>query len=73
MSELSKRRWWPRVHYTNYQNKYGPAGGFKRWFYIDRFWYGRIIHIGVRHYAITLDFRGDWLADMAHQPKGGPR
>ena len=63
---MTKWRLIPKVSYTNYHKQFP---NFKwlwtKWFSIDRFWYGKIIEISVKHRVITLDFRQNWLADMA--------
>jgi len=37
---------------------------FQRWFYISRFWSGKIIYIGIKHWCISLDFRVNWIRDL---------
>ena len=63
------RRWriLPKISYTNWHKQPNvPRGLWKQWLQIKRFWGGRIIYIQVRHHQIELDFRKNWLADMAH-------
>ena len=60
-----KRRLIPSVSFTNFHKSFPSSrGAFTRWLYLDRRWLGLIWNIGVRHYMLTLDFRGDWIADM---------
>lgn len=71
-SELvRRRRWkfWPKATIINYHKnfpKHMRGGMWEKWFYFERMWGGRIWYFGVRHLAIELDFRRDWLYDMAH-------
>ena len=64
---MKKRKWRiiPKITYTNW-HKYNPAtkGLWNRWFAIDRWWSGRIIHISIRYYSLELDFRRNWVEDM---------
>lgn len=65
MTGLSKRRWFPRVSYQNFGDPLRKPA-FRRWFVFQRFWAGRLWCFSVRHHQITLDFRVDWLHDIAH-------
>ena len=64
---FSKWRLIPRLSYVNYAKEYPQSQCWKTWFYIHRFWGGRIINIGILSRALVLDFRRDWLADMLGQ------
>jgi hypothetical protein len=69
--KTSVRRWRiiPKVRLINYHTnfpKHMRGGLWERWFYFERRWGGRIWYFGVRHLALELDFRRDWLYDMAH-------
>lgn len=44
---------------------------WSRWLYIDRKWSGKIVHIGIRQWALILDFRKDWLAEFLGENAGG--
>ena len=59
-----------KIRFINYR-KAVSANSFKKWFYIRRYWSGRLIHIGVRHYAIAIDLRGDFFEEMTGQDSGG--
>lgn len=37
---------------------------FRRWFSVQRFWHGRLVHINVRHIALVLDYRTDVAGDL---------
>jgi hypothetical protein len=56
----------PKINYTNFRKEYGICGAmaFKRWFYFERFWSGKIINIGIKHFHVSFDFRKNWLMDM---------
>ena len=63
---MANIRLWPRARFV----KYDKGGhGFKRWFSVQRFWSGKLVHINCRRWSLVLDFRGNWLADMAHNVK----
>ncbi len=54
-----------KISFINYRKSFPTmVGGFNKWFQIKRFWSGRIININVKHYAISLDLRKNWIADM---------
>lgn len=58
----------PRVRFINYR-KGKPSIGkdiFQEWFAVDRGWGGRIVDIRCKHFALSFDFRGNWLSDMAN-------
>lgn len=63
---MSPRRLFPRLSYTNFHKQYPnlSKGCFSQWFSVQRFWYGRLITINVKHHSVTLDFRGNWLEDI---------
>jgi len=62
---LSRWRILPEISYTNYRKEYGThAKCFTSCFRVDRYWSEKIITIGVKHHAVTFDFRRSWVADM---------
>lgn len=55
----------PRVRYVNYHKEFPQAADcWKEWFSVNRYWSGRIVHVGIRARALVFDFRRDWIADM---------
>lgn len=56
----------PRVRFINYRKLFPQAsiGCWAKWFDVQRFWGGKIILIHVKAFAIELDFRRNWIADM---------
>ncbi len=42
-------------------------------FSINRFWGGKLFHILVWRYLLVLDFRKDWVKDMAGNSKNESR
>ena len=60
-------RWkFPTVRYTNFRRQSPNLGNcFKRWFYFNRYWNGKIWYFGIKHYQISLDFRLSWVDDMS--------
>lgn len=63
---MKKWRIIPRVSYTNFRKEYGKnaAGAFRSWFFVRRYWGGRIINAGIRHHVVSFDFRRCWLNDI---------
>jgi len=60
-----KKRIIPKIRFINYHKQFPTStGAFKRLFYINTRWGGDIINIGILHYAVSLDFRKNWLDDM---------
>jgi len=60
-------RWrFPKVSYTNYRKEFPGLGesAFTKWFWLRRYWSGRIWNFGIKHHQISLDFRLSWLDDM---------
>lgn len=54
-----------RISYCNYRKQYPNIGPcFADWFYIRKYWSGKLIHIGIKHHCVVLDLRGDWVSDM---------
>lgn len=55
----------PKLTYTNFKKKYPNASNcWKSWFSVQRHWDNRLISIYIKHHAITLDFRDNWIKDM---------
>ena len=56
----------PKITYVNYKKAFPMItdGCFKKLFYFNRFWGGKLWNIGCKRYAIVLDFRGNWTKDM---------
>jgi len=55
----------PRVQYVNYRREFPQAYKcWTKWFAVNRFWFGKIVQVHVRHHCIVLDFRRDWTQDM---------
>lgn len=58
----------PKIKFINYHNKFPwikeSGTAYTRWFSFDRYWMGKIWQITVKHYAISIDFRRNWIADM---------
>jgi hypothetical protein len=56
----------PKVYFINYRKEFPNMvdNCFNEWFTIQRFWYGRIININIKHYCLKFDFRKNWLLDM---------
>lgn len=52
------------IRYVNYQTTPVHENCFKEWFYIRRYWRGKLIHIGIRHHALVIDIRKNWISDM---------
>lgn len=63
---LGRWRLVPKIRFVNYRKEFPNMGStaFAKWFYAERRWSGRIINIGVKAWAVVLDFRKDWIADM---------
>lgn len=60
-----------KVRYTNFKKEFPAVGGaFKKWWYFDRHWKGKLILIGIKHHQITLDFRGDLFEEMTGKKFG---
>lgn len=61
----------PKIHFVNYKKEFPNMtdGCFIKWFSIQKFWYGKIININIKHYTLSFDFRKNWLLDMA-RPNG---
>jgi hypothetical protein len=57
-----------KIRYTNFRKEFPilkmDKKAFSRWFYIERFWSGKLIHIGIKHCMICLDFRGDLFEEL---------
>jgi len=67
-SQAHKWRFLPRISYFNYHKlPYIPRGLFSKCFEVEHWWGGRLIFIRVKHHQIELDFRKNWMADMANQ------
>lgn len=60
-------RWaFPKITYTNFKKRFpgSSEGVYKRWFYFERMWGGRIWNFCVRHHQLSFDFRLCFLSDM---------
>lgn len=56
-----------KIKFVNFKKEYpgkNLGNAFKRWFYIERLWSGKIINIGVKHWMINIDLRKNWIDDM---------
>jgi hypothetical protein len=57
-----------KITYTNFRKEFpvirNDRKAFSKWFYIDRYWSGKLIHIGIRHHMVCLDFRGDLFEEL---------
>ena len=57
-----------RIRYTNFKKEFKSVREgrciFERWLYFERLWHGKLICIGIKHYQITLDFRGDLVKEL---------
>jgi len=62
------KRWriMPKFSFVNYRKEFPNSGTncWKKWFDINRYWFGRLIYFQVKHYCIQLDFRKSWVQDM---------
>jgi hypothetical protein len=69
----NRRKWRlvPTLTFINWQREPGfqPVPDAP-WLSLERSWGGRLVNITVRYYALRLDFRYDWIAEMteAHSP-----
>lgn len=73
MKERTKqRRAFPKIRFMNYRKEFPVMGDncFRDWFWIQRLWKNRLIFIHVKHFALVLDFRMDWVGDMVNHPPG---
>lgn len=64
---MTKRKWriLPHIQLVNYKTNSPNLGlAFRRWFYFSKLWSGRLWYFGIKHYALELDWRYDWVADM---------
>lgn len=53
-----------KIHYVNFRRtvpNLGPC--FKDWLRVTRYWSGKLIYIHVRHHALVIDLRKNWIAD----------
>lgn len=64
-----------KIRYINYRKDFPSMGkgAFSRWFTFSRHWGGKIIEIGIRHHAINLDLRKDFISDMTNGKVKLPR
>lgn len=55
-----------KISYTNFRKEFPNMGkrNFQSWFFIKRYWKGKLICIVIKHHQITLDFRGDLVKEM---------
>jgi len=57
-----------KIRYVNFKKEFpAVASGrcaFKKWFYFNRMWSGKIINIGIKHHQITIDLRGDLFYEL---------
>lgn len=60
------RRKIPKIGFRNMHKEFPASKGiWTEWFRVEKHWGGNIIDIMIRHYMIKLDYRENWLADMA--------
>ena len=65
-----RKRLFPKVRFTNFHETFPISKGiWNEWFNIQRTWGGSIIELRIKHYQISLDFRKNWLDDMAIRPE----
>lgn len=66
-SQANKWRKIPVVSFYNMRKLYPNSSNecWSQWFYVARFWNGKIIKIMIRHWCLSFDFRRNWLADMS--------
>lgn len=61
-----KRRIIPKISFINYHKSVPISKGiWNKWLSVSRAWSGNIIMVQIKHFAIELDFRKNWLNDMA--------
>ena len=61
-----KKRLIPKIRFTNFHKLFPITEGiWNKWFDVKKVWGGSIIEIQIKHYQISLDFRKNWLDDMA--------
>jgi hypothetical protein len=61
------KRMIPKLRWVNYHKEFPQTEDgacWKRGFGFDKYWGGLIWTFSFRHYALILDFRRNWLADM---------
>lgn len=49
-----------KVRLINYKKAFPNLQGgkaFSKWFWVDNFYQGKMIHLNFKHYAIEFDFR----------------
>lgn len=63
---MKKWRIIPKVAFVNYRKRFPgiSAQAFGQLFYIRSAWSGRLVFVGVKHFAIEFDFRRNWLAEL---------
>ena len=54
----------PKVMFTNYKKEFKGLSLNHPLFEFKRYWSGKLIKISIKHYEITLDFRGSMIDDM---------
>ena len=64
-----KRKLWRIIPKMEYHRWEKDDVCWKRWFYINRLWSGRLIFISIKRHQLCLDFRYNWLADMMEGEK----
>ena len=65
---LNANKWrFPKVKFMNWRKESPKASKtcWSSWFSFDRFWYGKLWYINIKHYGVVLDFRYSPWDDMA--------
>lgn len=59
-----------KIEYVNYRKEFPTMGQtHQQWFSFERYWSGKLWHIGVKHHCLILDFRTDVIGDMMGKVK----
>jgi hypothetical protein len=56
-----------KIRFVNYRKEFPKMGDnvFTDWFYVEKRWSGALVYVGIKHYAVCLDFRDNLVSEMS--------